>query len=167
MTYNESQEGGVLRERRGSGQARGGTQSTGWGVFCAGGAEDDVRRKVSRTRNLESLQGKHPWRELPAKRPYPLSSDDGTPLKGLKNSNGELRPEHGLDCLIGVGRGWSVFCAGSHVRLIDACITQRTAQRPYRTCTESNEEDEGVLHERRSGARCATPDTCQEHQRDA
>jgi len=29
--------------------------------------------------------------------------------------------------------------AGSYVRLIDSCITQRKAQRPFRTCNESKE----------------------------
>jgi len=34
--------------------------------------------------------------------------------------------------------------AGSHLRLIDSCITQRKAQGPSRTCNESKEEEEGV-----------------------
>jgi len=32
--------------------------------------------------------------------------------------------------------------AGSHLRLIDSCITQIKAQGPSRTCTESKEEEE-------------------------
>ena len=32
--------------------------------------------------------------------------------------------------------------AGSYLRLIDACITQRKAQGPYRTCNESKEQEE-------------------------
>jgi len=41
--------------------------------------------------------------------------------------------------------------AGSYLRLIDSCITQRKAQRPSRTCNESKEEEEehfeGELHD--------------------
>jgi len=32
--------------------------------------------------------------------------------------------------------------AGSHLRLIDCCITQLTAQGPSRTCNENKEEEE-------------------------
>ena len=32
--------------------------------------------------------------------------------------------------------------AGSYLRLIDSCITQRKAQGPSRTCDESNEDDD-------------------------
>ena len=32
--------------------------------------------------------------------------------------------------------------AGSYLRLIDSCITQRKAQGPSRTCNESKEEEE-------------------------
>jgi len=32
--------------------------------------------------------------------------------------------------------------AGSYLRLIDSCITQRKAQGPSRTCNESKEENE-------------------------
>ena len=40
-----------------------------------------------------------------------------------------------------------VAAAGSHLRLIDSCITQLKAQGPSRTCNESKEEDE-------EGCRC-------------
>jgi len=32
--------------------------------------------------------------------------------------------------------------AGSYLRLIDSCITQLEVQGPYRTCNESNEQEE-------------------------
>jgi len=32
--------------------------------------------------------------------------------------------------------------AGSYLRLVDSCITQRKAQGPSRTCNESKEEEE-------------------------
>ena len=32
--------------------------------------------------------------------------------------------------------------AGSYLRLVDSCITQRKAQGPYGTCNESKEEEE-------------------------
>ena len=32
--------------------------------------------------------------------------------------------------------------AGSYLRLVDCCTTQRKAQGPFRTCNESKEEDE-------------------------
>jgi len=36
--------------------------------------------------------------------------------------------------------------AGSYLRLIDSCITQLTAQGPFRTCNESKAEEEEPSH---------------------
>jgi hypothetical protein len=36
----------------------------------------------------------------------------------------------------------SGFEAGTYLRRIDSCITQLMAQRPFRTCNESKEEEE-------------------------
>ena len=43
---------------------------------------------------------------------------------------------------------WSGSEAGSYLRIMDSCITQRTAQGPSRTCDESKEEveEEGSSH---------------------
>ena len=55
--------------------------------------------------------------------------------------------------------------AGSYLRLIDSCVTQRKAQGPSRTCNESKEEEEkkgyreGVL-EHELEAREAGPLRC-------
>ena len=40
------------------------------------------------------------------------------------------------------GEMCSGFEAGSHLRLIDGCITQLKAQGPSRTCNESQKEEE-------------------------
>ena len=47
--------------------------------------------------------------------------------------------------------------AGSYLRLIDSCITQREAQGPSRTCNESKEEENTGVRVRTRGTKLAVP----------
>ena len=51
-------------------------------------------------------------------------------------------------------RGVVVTEAGSYFRLIDSCITQLKAQRPSKSCNESEEEEQGVHRVAVRGHKC-------------
>ena len=65
----------------------------------------------------------------------------------LEGNNKEEEPKSGRGCLIHATIAWKGACldeladvGGSHLRIIDSCITQLKSQTPFRTCNESEEE---------------------------
>ena len=68
---------------------------------------------------------------------------------------------HRLD-LLALPRGVVVTEAGSYLRPIDSCVTQRKAQGPSGTCNESKEEEEALTRPQRllTGQAEVMPDPC-------